>query len=841
MKKAIWVLSAGLAVLSLPVAAATTSFSFNMSGIAPPVGGPAGSTSFPAQTASGDMAPFGSGRVAFSSDQMSVVFSLADGTTLTASIVATPAPDLSSNIQGTITGGSGILLGATGNFQGALTPDTAHVTQAGLPFTFMGSGSLTAPDAPGGLSVLPGKLVLANSESSTASQNLILNNQGFTDAPFKTSFSTATGGNWLTLSAASGTVAAAQTFAIAVNANKAGLKNGVYRGQITIVSGTLSVDVPVLLVVGGAGSNLLLSETGLDFQATLGGSAPAPQSLTIINTGTGSLTGLAAKTSVTGSGVNWLKASVDVDPHNSQLATSSITIGPLPSVSGIYYGKINYTLNGAANSPQVVTVVLEIGAGALPTVSRTGLEFDADYSGASLTVKGDPPKPQTVTVTNNGKAELSYSINTGNSKWIDVSPTGPGSIGPGGSVTLTVQMDAKCVSLLACGIGDINTAGFEIDFPQAGYMLGVGVLYSLFDTDNFTPPPLARSGRRSVPGCTPSWEAGVLISIPDGFRATVGLPVPLEVSLIDSCAERVTSGTVVASFSNNDPPVTLNSIGGGMWTGTWTPRSAAPSATVTVTMSEGGTGGRIEANGAVASNTSTPLVASGGAYNAASGVPVIAPGAFVAVYGSNLASGSNTAKGPRFPPALGGTQVLLGGTPVPLYFTSTGQIDAIVPYDIATDTTLQVVVQNGDALSQPETVLISRDAPAVFTQDQSGSGPGAILVQKANGAIALNTSANPASKGDALEIFSTGLGAVNPPVTAGSAASTTVLSRTDDEVTVTVGGQSAQVLFAGLAPGFVGLYQVNVLMPAGVAPGNSVPVILSQGDAVSPTVTVSVK
>ena len=169
------------------------------------------------------------------------------------------------------------------------------------------------------------------------------------------------------------------------------------------------------------------------------------------------------------------------------------------------------------------------------------------------------------------------------------------------------------------------------------------------------------------------------------------------------------------------------------------------------------------------------------------------------------------------------------------------QIDAIVPFDIEPNSSQQLIIQTGDALSQPVNVTVAAAQPGVFTQNQSGSGPGAILGQKPGGVPKLNTPANPASAGDALLIYCTGLGTVTPPVAAGSAAPTSQLSNTDNEVTVTVGGQDAKVLFQGLAPGFVGLYQVNVTVPSGIAAANDVPVILTVAGAASAPVTVAIQ
>jgi uncharacterized protein (TIGR03437 family) len=302
------------------------------------------------------------------------------------------------------------------------------------------------------------------------------------------------------------------------------------------------------------------------------------------------------------------------------------------------------------------------------------------------------------------------------------------------------------------------------------------------------------------------------------------------------------AGTVVATFSNGDPPVALTPIGGGLWDGTWTPQTAAAQATITAQAAESDTvAGMLQLAGAVAANTSTPIAYAGGIINAASGASTVAPGAFIAIYGADFGATTSVASAYPFPALLGGTQVLLGGEPLPLYFTSAGQIDAIVPYDIAPNSMQQVIVQNGAAVSEPQMVAVGAAQPGVFTQNQSGSGPGSILGQKAGGVAALNTAANPASAGDYLLIYCTGLGTVSPGVPAGAAAPYSALSYTDNTVTVTVGGIDAPVKFSGLAPGYAGLYQVNAVVPSGLAAGPGVPVVVIVAGASSAPVTVAIK
>jgi uncharacterized protein (TIGR03437 family) len=104
-------------------------------------------------------------------------------------------------------------------------------------------------------------------------------------------------------------------------------------------------------------------------------------------------------------------------------------------------------------------------------------------------------------------------------------------------------------------------------------------------------------------------------------------------------------------------------------------------------------------------------------------------------------------------------------------------------------------------------------------------------------------SANPAKAGDVVVVYCTGLGATNPAVRSGEAAPTppAALAKVTTPVSVTVGGQPAVVQYAGLTPGYAGLYQVNVQVPSGITPGSSVPLVLSQDGVPSNTVTLAVR
>jgi adhesin/invasin len=95
--------------------------------------------------------------------------------------------------------------------------------------------------------------------------------------------------------------------------------------------------------------------------------------------------------------------------------------------------------------------------------------------------------------------------------------------------------------------------------------------------------------------------------------------------------------------------------------------------------------------------------------------------------------------------------------------------------------------------------------------------------------------------GETVVIYCTGLGAVSPAVKEGSPASATPPSTTVNPVTVTIGGKAAQVAFSGLTPGYAGLYQVNAVLPSGIATGDAVPVLISVAGQTSPPATMAVK
>jgi len=233
------------------------------------------------------------------------------------------------------------------------------------------------------------------------------------------------------------------------------------------------------------------------------------------------------------------------------------------------------------------------------------------------------------------------------------------------------------------------------------------------------------------------------------------------------------------------------------------------------------------------------LVFPGGIVNAASFAAgaALAPGSIVSVFGQNLAGATSGAPSLPLPTTLAGATLQVGGTEAPLFFTSSGQINAQLPYDLTAGSRPQVVVKGAAAVTVPETITIAPARPGIFTLSQNGKGQGAIL--DTQGRVVDGVA--PAAAGEVVAVYGTGLGVTQPTALSGQAAPVNPPSLVTVPVTATVGGLPATVQFAGLAPGFVGLYQVNVQIPAGVPAAAAVPLVLLQDGVPSNVVTLALR
>ncbi|MBY0374194.1 MAG: hypothetical protein K2Q23_09390 [Bryobacteraceae bacterium] len=179
---------------------------------------------------------------------------------------------------------------------------------------------------------------------------------------------------------------------------------------------------------------------------------------------------------------------------------------------------------------------------------------------------------------------------------------------------------------------------------------------------------------------------------------------------------------------------------------------------------------------------------------------------------------------------LGGTVVRFDGVPAPILFSSSQQINLVAPYALAGRGSTRIEITGPQGSINPVTVPVAPARPSLFTLQGAGAGPAAALNQDTS----LNTAENPAERGTVVVLFGTGAGVTMPAGVDGQVAGS-VLTRPVGGLEVTVGERTAEVLYAGSAPGFIaGLLQVNVRIPADVGSG-AVPVRLRAGGAAGPT------
>lgn len=228
-----------------------------------------------------------------------------------------------------------------------------------------------------------------------------------------------------------------------------------------------------------------------------------------------------------------------------------------------------------------------------------------------------------------------------------------------------------------------------------------------------------------------------------------------------------------------------------------------------------------------------PQISPGGVVNAASFVASMAPGSLASIFGSNFGTVGESASAVPLPGTLAGVSVTVNGRLAPLVYANPTQINFQIPYETPVGNATVVVSTAGGGNSTGATVPIIANAPGIFVYDANRA-----IVQ--NQDYSLNATSSGAKVGSAIVAYLTGSGATTNPVPSGFAAPPSPLSyATASPITATIGDQPAQVVFAGLTPGFVGLLQVNIVVPANLAAGDY-PLVITMGAAKSngPLVTV---
>ena len=212
--------------------------------------------------------------------------------------------------------------------------------------------------------------------------------------------------------------------------------------------------------------------------------------------------------------------------------------------------------------------------------------------------------------------------------------------------------------------------------------------------------------------------------------------------------------------------------------------------------------------------------------NAASYQVTLARDAFATIFGTNLASGTAVAtldSGGNLPFVLASTRVEVNGLPAPLFYVSPTQINFVVPSGAGSGIGTLVVSYTDNPSTRSANVPIAGSAPALFSADQSGTGPGAIRngVTFALAPFLVDTPENGTDTRTRLAVYGTGF-------------------RHASKVTAKAGQQDLTVEYSGAAPGFFGLDQLNVILPASLDGAGATPITVTTEDATSNTVTAAI-
>ncbi len=219
-----------------------------------------------------------------------------------------------------------------------------------------------------------------------------------------------------------------------------------------------------------------------------------------------------------------------------------------------------------------------------------------------------------------------------------------------------------------------------------------------------------------------------------------------------------------------------------------------------------------------------PVIATDGAVSAASFQvgPGLAPGSTMAIRGAALSSSTRTATSASLPLILGGSSVSFDNTvekisvPGRIQSVSESQVVVQIPWELLGLNSVRMKVTSGDVSSAVYSVPLADYAPGVFEAEDSSGRRFARALDEAGGTVG---SANPARKGRTVVLFASGLGPVSEQPASGEPGPVEPLARTGVQPVVTIGGKRAEVIYSGLAPGRVGVYQINVIVPPDSAAG----------------------
>jgi uncharacterized protein (TIGR03437 family) len=365
----------------------------------------------------------------------------------------------------------------------------------------------------------------------------------------------------------------------------------------------------------------------------------------------------------------------------------------------------------------------------------------------------------------------------------------------------------------------------EVDLSMSSVVVSVGVTLVVRPAGTIAVEDAAAAVVPQAAGCTPSKLALTPTGLVNNFSVPAQWPAVLIVQLNDDCGAAITNGSVVASFSNGDPPLSLRGNGqGGTYAASWQAGTVTPQMVVTVQAVAGTLQpATAQLTGGVSQNQAPVLAKDGTLHNLNPVVgAALAPGTIAQVYGSGLAVATALPGALPLPTTFNGTLMLIGGISAPLFYLSSGQLNVQIPSELAPNQQYATIVSANGALTLPDQIDVVPAVPGI------AAFPSGQIIAQHGLDSSLVDSGHPAKPGEVLVIYLAGMGATNPSVPSGN-ASPAALVRVPPMLTVD--GQMVPFMYAGLTPGSAGLYQINFQLPAGIRSGNLTTVVTQNGVA----------
>jgi uncharacterized protein (TIGR03437 family) len=603
--------------------------------------------------------------------------------------------------------------------------------------------------------------------------------------------------NWLTLNQATGTTPGN----IIVSVTPAGLtppQSCTATVSITAPGASNTVTVPVTFNVS-ANPLLNIAPTSLDFTSPAGSTAPlAPKVISL--TSTDPLVAIPFNYVVnTQTGGPWLF--VASSGGNNTPSNLSITVNPSGLPVGNYQGTVTVTspnLPAAQTIPVNVSITSTVAAVVSPTAVNLSIPSNATA----------PVTRQVQITAPDAASPLTFSVSATplqGANWLSVSPAGGNTPG-----TVTISANAAGLSQ-----GTYNGQVTVVVPGASNSPISIPVTLTV------GPPQTIGIGNTTLNfthqvGATPG-PANQTLNV-----TSTGGPVQFTAqAATTSCGNFLTvtpaSGTTPTALT-----VAVNTAGLPQGTCQGTITIQAPgmqSQVVNVTLN--------------VTQAAAPAITT--VVNAASYAPgPIAPGEIVTLFGANigpttLANYQLVQNGTAFATTVADTTVFFDNIPAPIIYVRNDQLSVVVPYEIAGRPNVNITVRRGGQTSAALSQRVVDFAPGIFTTNEMGSGLGAIVNQNNT----VNSALIPAPRGSVIAIYVTGAGLMttNPATGAVLQGAEPLPRLATQNVIVTIGGQPATVHYAGGAPLSIGgLYQINVTVPQGAAPGAQI-VSLSVGGA----------